>query len=160
MVRRTALATFVLLTVSTPVVGQYAATQAETLRGLQRVLVVFSEPNERLEALVLRDLYQDATLELRKVGIRVATEAEEVDMSTDGVLNMTVFADGGFSQNVTLRIDVEQHATLVRTGETKQMVTWFYEAARSGYPADQSARVLLTDGVNEFLSDWLDANGR
>jgi len=160
MKARMLLAAIVLLAAPEAAFAQYAATQAETLKELERVLVVFAEPNEVMDVQALRELYQNATLELRKVGIRVSTEMEDIDLATDAILNISVIAGGGFSQAVTLRIDVEQHATLVRTSETKQMVTWYYEASRSGYPTADSAAALLTEGVNTFLSDWLDANGR
>ena len=151
-----------LLSLLTPSVAeaQYAVTQGQTLSGLDNVLLAFAEPTGQIQATDLQSLYQSATLELRKVGIRIATDSTEVDMATDGVLNVTLWVTDAFSDEVSLRLDVEQLATLRRTGETLQMVTWFHESARSGPNWRDFTRSLLMDGVNGFLSDWLDANGR
>lgn len=140
--------------------AQYAASQAGTLKGLDKVVVVFAEPNNKVDPEIRADLYQAVTLELRKVGIRVASDASELDMTHDGILNVSLFVNTGLGDNGTLRMDVEQQATLVRTGETSQMVTWFFEAGRSNNSWRNWVKGLVTEGVNKFLSDWLDANGR
>lgn len=65
----------------------------------------------------------------------------------------------------TFRMDVEQDVFIERTGQTLQLVTWFYE--REIYPGDQ--RQLRIDEIYErptreavdtFIDAFLTANGR
>lgn len=151
-----------LIAVAIPHFGsaQYALSQGRTLQGLDRVYVSFADPNEEMNARDLEQLYTPATLELRKVGIRVTRDPDELDMGSDGVLNISLLVYTGFSDSVTLRIDVEQRATLLRTGETLQMVTWFYESTQTQPRWRDFARSQLMTGINSLLSDWLEANGR
>jgi hypothetical protein len=101
------------------------------------------------------------SLELRKAGLRVVQNSNELDLSKDGLLNISfVKVERALSTDLTLRIDVEQHATLVRTGSVLQMVTWFYEDDRRNIIVDQVMQPMLQQGVDRLLNAWLSANGR
>jgi hypothetical protein len=142
--------------------SQYAATQDSTLRGIKKAYVNFLDVGDGLGQEAASELYNGLTLELRKAGIRIARDSADVDMSQDAILNVAlVTTKNGFVYDVILRMDVEQRATLVRTAKTLQLVTWYYEdIIQRASDHRRAAPLLLTKATNEFLSKWLDANGR
>jgi len=140
--------------------AQYAAAQDSTLAGLQKVFVNFSDVGQGLGSAGAEALRSSAILELRKAGIRVARDASELD-SNDAVLNIsfittprTLFTD------LFIRIDLEQMAQLQRTRQTTRMVTWYYEKSALNTIVKDAAPIMLTKGIDELLSKWLDMNGR
>ncbi len=150
------------LVIVAPAQAQYGPSQDSTLKGLQKVHVNFADATQQLRAGLAQQLYESATLELRKAGMRIAADSTEIAPTTDGILNITLFEQGGGFSNdvVTLRIDVEQLAQLSRTKQTMRMVTWFYEGQAGGADRNQLASGVLMKGVNAFLNKWLAANGR
>lgn len=141
--------------------AQYAAAQDSTLAGLQKVYIVFTDAGQGLGTAASEALKNSATLELRKAGIRVAREWSDLD-ANDAVLNISFITyQRTLVTDLCLRIDLEQMAQLQRTKHTTRMVTWYYEKLiQNSVPVKDAAPNMLTAGVNEFVSKWLDMNGR
>ena len=99
-------------------------------------------------------------LQLRKAGIRVAKDRNELT-ADDAVLNVSVITVARtLVTDVWVRMDVEQLAQLARTKKSYPMVTWYYEQNKlNGMPKSDGPR-LVKAGLDEFLSKWLDMNGR
>lgn len=141
--------------------AQYTSDQPRSLRGVRTVNVVFAEPTNKIESRIREQLFAQATLELRKAGLRVVgVSGGRAPISSDVVLNIGYFVRTGLADGVTLRMDVEQRVTMPRTQEALNMVTWFYEAEGSAPSWRSDVSPMLQTGVDKFLSDWLDANGR
>lgn len=141
--------------------AQYAAAQDSTLAGLQKVYVVFTDAGQGLGSVAAEGLKNSAILELRKAGIRVVRDVSELD-SNDAILNISfITSQRTFVLDLCLRIDLEQMAQLQRTKQTTRMVTWYYEKLiQNSGPVKDTGPILLTAGVNELVSKWLDMNGR
>jgi hypothetical protein len=143
----------VLVCASVPLRAQYGPVQDSTLIGLRRVAL-----NVTTDVKDANTFREDIALELRKAGIRVAPDSTRPD-SVDGVLNVLVRSRGSCQK--LIRIDVEQRARLVRTGNTHRMVTWFYEDDANGTACrDSWYPSAIKRAVDAFLTKWLDVNGR
>jgi len=156
----TALA--VILGLVSPASGsaQYAAAQDSTLAGLQKVFVNFTDLGQGLGSGVSEALRGSAILELRKAGIRVARDAGELD-ANDAVLNISfITTQRTLVTDLCLRIDLEQMAQLQRTKQSSRMVTWYYEKSALNAIVKDAAPLMLAKGIDEFMSKWLDMNGR
>lgn len=133
--------------------AQFAADQAKSLRGAQTVQVV---NNAGMDQPSLNWL----TLELRKTGLMIVPAGGTSDI----VLNVSIRATrGSFFTDTDFRLDVEQMVDVARTGERLQLVTWFYQQEQNmenGQWTQARWTQTLQAGVNQFLSDWLTANGR
>ena len=141
--------------------AQYAATQDSTLRGIRRVYLNFSDVGGALGPELAAKIEEDAALELRKTGIKVAKSPEELDMTQDAVLNVSTISDRDtWRSDIALRIDIEQRAQVSRTQQTLQMVTWYYETVVKSVEPRKVAGPLVSEGINKFLGKWLDQNGR
>ena len=142
--------------------AQYGRQQAETLAGLNTVYVNYQEPQGELSAAANEEIVDVFTLELRKAGVRIARSIDEV--ATDqGVVKLAFIVNPGTlgQDQIILRMDVEQQARLVRTGEEYLMVTWFHEDTVKGFLNEGNIhRELALSAANRFLADWLDANNR
>ncbi len=146
---------------ASPANSQYAATQDSTLRGLERVYVNFATSDKGLSASDLSWALEFVTLELRKAGLRLVRDQNELDPFKDAILNVSfIKVSRAMSTDVTLRLDIEQRATLTRTGQSLRMMTWFYEDDRRNVDAAATVRPIFVQGVNRFLNSWLAANGR
>ena len=140
--------------------AQYAATQDSSLRGLQRVYVNFQNAGA-ITAQQQAQAIEFVTLELRKAGVRIVPSAGELDLSKDGLFDIGfIRVNRALSTDLVLRIDIEQAATLSRTGASLQMVTWFYEDDRRNIQPDQVLQPMLRQAVDRFLNAWLSSNGR
>jgi hypothetical protein len=141
--------------------AQYAATQDSTLKGIRRVYLNFSDVGGALGPELAAKIADDAILELRKTGIKVAKSPAELDMTQDAVLNVSTIADrDAWRSDLALRIDVEQRAQMARTQQTLQMVTWYYETVMKSTEPKKVASTVVSEGINKFLNKWLDQNGR
>ena len=134
--------------------AQYAMDQARSLTGVETVTPIFAN-----DLAASADLVDAVTLELRKTGLRIVAD------SADIILNLSIAAatQNTISYDVTTRLDVEQNVTIDRTGESLQLVTWYYEDNERINSVDWTVnrvRAELIDGVNRFLNDYLTANGR
>lgn len=155
------IATGLLVTSSSIGQAQYAATQDSTLKGVKRVYLNFADVNGALGAELATKIAEDAALELRKTGIRVVKNPAELDMREDAVLNVSAITDkDAWRSDLVLRIDLEQRAQLVRTQQTFQMVTWYYEKMLKTADLKVAARPMVAEGINKFITNWLDQNGR
>ena len=158
---RSSLFSLVLaVALAAPLRGQYAITQDSTLQGLQQVYLNFQMTEDAVSAGLYSELATYLNLELRKTGIRVARMPEELG-DGDGVLNVSLIEiPRTLTTDFQLRVDVEQMATLQRTGQMLRMVTWYYEDPQLNVIPENVARDMVTRGLNQFLSAWLDMNGR
>lgn len=155
------LAASALALLSSPAHGQYTSDQPRSLRGIRTVNVVFVEPSNKIEPRIKEQLFQQATFELRKAGLRVVgVSGGGAPLSSDVVLNIGYFVRTGLADGMMLRMDVEQPVTIQRTQEPLNIVTWFYEDQATVTSWRTDAGPMLERGINKFLSDWLDANGR
>lgn len=145
-----------------PVTGhaQYAASQDSTLVGIKKVYLNFTDANGGLGEAAAEELSGSVALELRKAGIRVAKDRSELS-ADDATLNVSVITvTRTLVTDVHVRMDVEQLTQLVRTRKSYPMVTWFYEQDKlNGMPKSDGPR-LVKAGLDDFLSKWLDMNGR
>lgn len=160
-VRGVATGFLMALVMAAPVRAQFAATQDSTLRGLERVYINFQSGGGALTPAQLTQSTSFVSLELRKAGLRIVSNVSELDLSKDGLLNIAfVKVERALSTDLALSIDVEQHASLTRTGSVLQMVTWYYADDRRNVVVDQVLQPMLRQGLDKFLNAWLTANGR
>jgi hypothetical protein len=138
--------------------AQYAQDQPRSLKGLNTVFVRFQEPSGKMTPKEKDDVFNALTLELRKAGIRVSRDT--TGQNAEGLVNLSLFIRTGLVDYTIVRMDVEQKATLVRTTETLQLVTWYFEDSDNSGSWRQYAPPLVTKATNKFLADWLQANGR
>lgn len=142
---------FALLSIPVAARAQFGRDQAQALRGIYSVQVI---NNGGLDQTSMDWL----TLEMRKVGLRVARD------SSDAIFNVSVRATRGvLSTAVDFRIDVEQMVNIARTGERLQLVTWYFENRQEPTNGQWNTAYwnqMLTSGANRFFQDWLTANGR
>lgn len=150
-----------------PAQAQYAADQARSLTGLQRVYIGFSDLSGNLSPETRQRLYERATLELRKAGVRILEapwEGQELqaNVGNDGLLNIGIAASGGgfSSDHLQIRMDVEQVVRMKRTEQELRLVTWYYEDNRRPLSWSDDVDAALLNGINRFLNDWLSSNGR
>lgn len=157
--RISALAIGLLLIAVSGVAGQYAADQAKSLEGIQVIVVNFAEPNQKMDPDLRQEMFDAVSLELRKTGIRII-RGDAPQETADALLNLTVSIATGLTDFVNVRMDIEQKATVVRTGETLQLVTWFYEESQNQGSWRSTAHPMAIKAANQLISDWLDANNR
>ena len=159
--QRMAASLFFAFVAAGPAQAQLAPTQDSTLRGLERVYVNLQNGGGALTPAQQAQALDFITLELRKAGVRIAQAPSDLDLSKGALFNVAFMKVGSaLSTDLTLRIDVEQAATLARTGSRLQMVTWFYEDDRRNIAIDQVLQHMLRQGLDRFLNTWLTANGR
>jgi hypothetical protein len=140
--------------------AQYGVSQDSTLVGIKKVYLNFTDENGGLGVADAESLSGSVALELRKAGIRVAKDRNELT-ADDAVLNVSVITvTRTLVTDILVRMDVEQLAQLARTKKSYPMVTWYYEQNKlNGIPKSDGPRLVKT-GLDEFLSKWLDMNGR
>jgi len=150
-----------LLAFARPAAAQSIVGQDSTLAGLKRVYVKFDIPDGSLDARASAAMQDALVLELRKVGIKVAKTAEELDPAQDGVMLVQFSRIArAMSNDAVFRLDVRQSARLTRTGRPSFMVTWFHEANGRNVDVTAFASTAAKQGTDEFISKWLDVNGR
>jgi hypothetical protein len=143
-----------------PMMGQYVATQDSSLRGLTKAQVRFRLADDVLNPVVKTQLSEYLNLELRKAGLKIVDDSEELD-DKDGVLDLSLGKmDRGRTRDLYLRVSLQQRADLKRTGQSLWMTTWFHETGQHNVVADSVADDVVKDGVNRFLNRWLAMNGR
>jgi hypothetical protein len=142
-----------LLCWRTPVLAQYAADQPKSLAGVESVFVVFGSGVSGNS-----DLFNSVTLELRKTGLRIVSDSSDVILNVSSTANANAL-----SIDVRTRLDIEQVVLVPRTQERLQLVTWYYEneerISNVNWSQEALKRKVMT-GVNQFLNDFLAANGR
>lgn len=144
-----------------PLQAQAIPGQDSTLVGLKRVFVKFDVSDGTLTTAQLQALQDLVTLEMRKSGIRVLKTLDEVDPAQDGVLLVSLTKiPRSLSTDAVFRMDLRQATRLARTGRSAFSVTWFYEDNGRNVVMEQFAAAAPKRGVNEFLTQWLDVNGR
>lgn len=140
--------------------AQAVSTQDSSLRRLQRTYVRFEANSEALTPRVRDQLGEYLTLELRKAGFTIAEHPEDLK-EDEGLLEVSLAGEGDPRRaEFSLRIALQQRASLKRTGQALWMVTWYDESHQLPAPPDSAARALLASGLNRFLNRWLTANGR
>lgn len=147
--------------------AQYAADQARSLTGLRQVCTNFGAATSNIDAARFARVVENATLELRKSGLRILDcppegMGQQRNLGNDGLLNLTVEAQDASlsSDGIRVRMDVEQNVTVQRTGERLRLVTWYHEAEARPTTWESVIDDFALEQVNRFLSDWLAANGR
>ena len=144
-------------------VAQYAATQDASLRGLRRVTLYVSVNADDLPADSATALAERVRIELGKAGLILVPELAEPPIRPEAIVRVALnsTARGRWVDDLSLRLQVEQTATIPRTGDALRMVTWYTEyndidIAAAELPAH--ARVLVDRGLNRFLKAWLAVN--
>jgi hypothetical protein len=145
--------------------AQYVPTQDLSLKALGKVdlaitIAVGTLPPDTATALRLF-----TELELRKAGLVLLSGRSDEFLKPEGRLRVSLAsqARGRFTDDLLLRIQLEQTATLARTREAMTMVTWYAEEIHLNVPtteATAASRLLLTRGLDRFVRAWLSANGR
>lgn len=158
--RAIVLASAIALLSAAPLTGQYVATQDSSLRGLARTVVRFRLADDVINPTLKVQLAEYLTLELRKAGLKLVDDSEEID-EKDGILDLQLGKmDRGRTCDRYLRVSLQQLADLKRTGQKLWMTTWYHETGQHNVVADSVADDVLKDGVNRFLNRWLAMNGR
>ena len=135
------------------------STSVGSLKGLDRIYVQINADSFPQE---LRDkLGSIVNLELRKSGLHVVNNKDELDKKKDGIVVISFTqTTRALSQDVTVEWDVIQAAMLQRTGETLPMLTWRHDETKTNVLARDVAESILHKSMDAFLNDWLSANGR
>lgn len=145
--------------------AQYAATQDLSLKGLTKVDLALGITVNTLPPDSATALRYFTELELRKAGLVLLSTRSDEFVKPEGRLRISLvsIARGRFTDDLMLRIQIEQTAQLVRTRESMSMVTWYAEESALNVPtteASGAARQLLTSGLDRFVRAWFAANGR
>lgn len=149
-----------ILTLPPSLSAQYVSAQDSSLVGLKKVFVIFSDSGDAVTQAQAEELMGDIVLNLRKTGIRMAHDSSDVSKD-DGVLHFTLMKrQYALTNDLSLRLDVEQQATLARTGESSRVGTWYYEDDRHNVDPQQVLKPMVRKAVDAFLLKWLDMNGR
>ena len=153
-----AVAAFTLWLLSGIAIGQTSPPYRD-LKGLEKVYVeivsdaLTPETQQKFSSLI--------SLELRKSGVRIAQDKNEVDPSKDGLIMVTFRqVDRPLSKDLSLDWSLVQKATLARTGEAFPLVTWRHIDDRRGIVPRDVAEPMLRAALDKFLNAWLSANGR
>jgi len=161
--RRTLLSVLLLLAPASAA-GQYAPTQDLSLKGLAQIDLVVGVSVPDLAADSAQAIGKQVELELRKAGLTPLGENERRIHPQGRIrFGLTSATRGRWTDDLTLRIQVEQTSVLARTGEAMLMVTWYAEETSPNVPAldvPAASRALLSRGLDRFLKAWLIANGR
>jgi hypothetical protein len=134
-----------------------------SLAGIKKVMLVMTDVDAQLGPTTVAQLEAATQLELRKAGIRVVLKGEgKADMEgTDAVLQIGLFGRRrALTNDLELGMRVRQWATVARTQKSGWYDTWTFEKRIETPDSRRDAPPLVTQGVNEFLSHWLDMNGR
>lgn len=156
-----------LIAAALPLTGaaQYVPTQDLSLKGLGKVDLAITIAVSTLPPDTATALNHFIELELRKAGLVLLSARSDEFVKPEGRLRVSLasMARGRFTDDLMLRIQLEQTATLVRTREAMAMVTWYAEEASLNVPTTEgiaTARQLLTKGLDRFVRAWFSANGR
>ena len=139
--------------------AQYVGTQDSSLRGLARLDVRFETPDGAVSPTLRSQLTDYLDLELRKAGLKLVVSDTALKES-EGLLEVRFARSQGPSSDASLRLSLQQMATLKRTGQSLWMVSWFYEDSRRDVVPDSVAHAMIANGLNRFLNRWLAMNGR
>jgi hypothetical protein len=151
--------TMVLCLLAGSAFGQSLAPTQISLKKLEKIYVEI-QPNS-LSPQTHEKFSSLLTLELRKAGLRIAKEKNEVDPSKDGVIVVAFNQlDRPLSQDMSLEWVLIQRATLARTGEALPLITWRHFDDRRGIIPRDVAEPMLRMAIDKFLNSWLSANGR
>jgi hypothetical protein len=154
-----------LLFAPASVVGQYTPTQDLSLKGLAQVDLVVGVSVADLAADSAQTIGNEVELALRKAGLTPLAADADRRIRPQGRVRfaLTSVTHGRWTDDLALRIQVEQTSILARTGEAMLMVTWYAEEATPNVPAldvSTACRTVLARGIDRFLKAWLTANGR
>ena len=147
-----------------PVAAQFTATQDLSLKGLSLVDRQFTASVSYLPADTTVALRDWADLRLRQAGLRLLTAPADTSRP-EGLLRITLTSSsaGRWTEDLMVRIQVEQTALLARTGDPMLMVTWYAEETTREVPSTESVaatRVLLERATTRFMRAWMGAQGR
>ncbi len=145
--------------------AQYAATQDLSLKGLTKADLALTIRVSTLPPDSATALRHFVELELRKAGLVLLSGRSEDFVKPDGRLRILLVstARGRFTDDLTIRIQMDQTAVLARTRESMTMVTWYAEESSYNVPtteASEASRLLMASGLDRFVRAWLAANGR
>ncbi len=164
--RRPAIATALLIGLIAvhPAAAQFTASQDLSLKGLRLVDRQFTSNLPYLppdSAAALRDA---ADLHLREAGLRLLTNPADTSRPEGRLsISLTSSSAGRWTDDLAVRIQVEQTALLARTNDPMLMVTWYVEETVRAVPSIESvaaARALLERGISRFMHAWMRAQGR
>ncbi len=162
---RRLLPVVLLLLVSRAGVAQFTPTQDLSLKGLTEVDLLVTVGVDALAPDSVQPLKDLASIQLRKAGFHLLSEAADRRLKPQGRVRFAVTSAtrGRWTDDLVVRIWVEQTSILARTREAMLMVTWYAEESELNVPTldvGASTRALLNRSIDRFLSAWLAANGR
>jgi hypothetical protein len=162
---RPLLALLLLLLTARAGAAQFTPTQDLSLKGLTEVDLLVTVGVDALAPDSVQPLKELVSIQLRKAGIRLLSESADRRLKPMGRIRFALASatHGRWTDDLTVRIWVEQTSILARTREAMLMVTWYAEESELNVPTldvGTSTRALLNRGIDRFLSAWLAANGR
>lgn len=134
-----------------------------TLVGIKTVGLLVSDVDKSLGAQLTEQLAASTQLELRKAGLRVVRidSTGKAPGDFDALVQVQFYRRGRFAgDDVDMRFLVRQPVTLLRTSKLFWETTWQTERRGQNLEVKTAAPKFLTEAVNDFLSKWLDMNGR
>ena len=147
-----------------PAAAQFSATQDLSLKGLRLVDRQFTSAVSYLPPDSATALREAADLRLRQSGLRLLTDPADTTRPEGRLrISLTSISAGRWTDDLVVRIQVEQTALLARTGDPMLMVTWYAEETARNVPSTESVaatRELLERGITRFMRAWLGAQGR
>jgi len=154
-----------LLLTSRAGVAQFSPTQDLSLKGLTEVDLLVTVGVDALASDSVQPLKDLASIQLRKAGFHLVSEAADRRLKPQGRIRfaLTSATRGRWTDDLVVRVWVEQTSILARNREAMLMVTWYAEESELNVPTldvGTSTRTLLNRGIDRFLSAWLAANGR
>lgn len=144
--------------------AQFSPTQDLSLKGLAQVDLLVTVGIDDLAPDSVPTLKDLVSTQLRTTGLLPLSDTDR-RLRPQGRVRfaLTSVTHGRWTDDLVLRIWVEQTSILARTGEAMLMVTWYAEDSELNVPTldvGASTRVLLNRGIDRFLKAWLAANGR
>ena len=136
--------------------AQYAATQDATLRGLRTLSLTLNLSAPDLPQDTAAALVAFTREALGKAGVSVVPLEPAARAQPDGILriSLTTTARGRWVDDLGIRFQIEQTATLPRTGDVLSMVTWYAEQNDQNIPATDltlRARAVLQQVVSRLI---------
>lgn len=162
---RRLLPVLLLLLTSRAGIAQFSPTQDLSLKGLTEVDLLVTVGADALPPDSVQPFKDLVSIQLRKAGLHLLSESADHRLRPQGRIRfaLTSATHGRWTDDLVVRVWVEQTSILARTREAMLMVTWYAEESELNVPTldvGTSTRTLLNRGVDRFLSAWLGANGR
>lgn len=133
--------------------AQFTPSKAmdSTLAGIKTVY--FTPNGSALDSAVAHDF----ALELRKAGIRIASDGESADAQ---IFLSVTRVERAMSTDGTVTVEVHQPIVLARTQRRVQIPTWILQSVGRNVVWSNWSGPAVRAVRDDFLNRWLSANGR